>query len=1141
MGRSDYTVVVIGSGFGGTMTALPIAHHFDQQVKEGKPKRTVLMLERGSWWTTPVSTVQDKSVATYDFLSHVHRQPVQHWPSQNSFRGFIDIITRCRRRWRNEDGLIELTQPGRTLFGLVRLKNDGVSILRACGVGGGSLVYSNITIRPPELIFTDPRWKGVTWTKEERDEFYSLAREAIGRGVLWKLDEGKPPQERTPWVNTGLSNIVTRTGNINPRWASPDPLNPRGPKHIDLAAAEPTHDFSNALWIDRARVFQKAMDRLVRDGVADEYGAVDLAINDFDSSDPSNQYDGKGRAKNYCERQGRCNVGCLPGARHTLNKQLMQAIFGQPTPPGTPPVGPRLPNVIELWPLVEVDVVVKRPGGGYEIKYVRQDAEAYLAGDRKRERGSVTADVVIMAAGCVGTNEIMLRSRKRNTIPNLSDQVGEGFSTNGDYIAFLERTKERVSLVRGPVTTSSAHFNTTVDRPEDDRAKPDHPRFHILEDQGIPPALSSLVGVGVPFIRSLSKGRPNWVLLIWSIILFGLATTLRTVSNFVAAFFTNPFKRPDTFQSEDELTARMMCVVAAGREQALGQFTLGQNLGATTLRLKRRDKKRFWEDPVYSDIKRSLDALAKLLAEDPSDSKKGVFRNPFLSPAFGTLGGKSIASSHPLGGCRIGTDGHEGVVDEYGRVFEVTSAGARRVHKGLYIADGSIIPTALGVNPSLTISALALRIAKKAIEDIDGTLEPAPGRRAQPGNPELREGEWWREGPRDMRDVKRIRRSAAHSLLRTHLEPQPANPLQYLTSSVEWISHYLSVAFHQRHAFRHYAFGNGIFTIPNDATIALAADWGTGTAPAYKVAMRIEEMTPDVTMHMGDVYYSGTPQEYRDWFLGKNDWPHGKLHTFAMNANHEMYSGGHGYFDTALDTLRQEASFFCLENEHWRVLGLDSGYYSGILPLLEFLWHAKIRLHEAVVYWLREVVFHDSSDRRPVIALTHHQPFSAFNRGYRTLWKNLTPYLDRVLLWLWGHEHRFAGYGPVSVDGLPIVRGRCIGHGGMPIELDKAPSNSDVKKTNLVFYDNRIENELSKEVGQPVGYCGFAFMHLNGPVLTIDYIDENGKSLLQEWWDRSSGRPVGKAKAGDERLLVLHPQGLNALVQPARVREIVPA
>jgi len=83
---------------------------------------------------------------------------------------------------------------------------------------------------------------------------------------------------------------------------------------------------------------------------------------------------------------------------------------------------------------------------------------------------------------------------------------------------------------------------------------------------------------------------------------------------------------------------------------------------------------------------------------------RGEFVNPFMSDLASTLGFKSVTSTHPLGGCGIGKDAHSGVVDEFGAVFGCP---------GLYIADASIIPTALGVNPSLTISALSLRIGEK--------------------------------------------------------------------------------------------------------------------------------------------------------------------------------------------------------------------------------------------------------------------------------------------------------------------------------------------------------------------------------------------------------------------------------------------
>ncbi len=667
-----YDVVVIGSGFGGTMVALTLARALKDKGKK------ILILERGTWWTTPVGTVQDKEVATYSFLRTEKRQPVQFWPSMDHFKGLADVLLRCVRHEGNEDGLYDFTAFGKKGFLGIRAESDGVMILHASGVGGGSLVYSNITIQPPDVVFDDPRWPGWTREKQIRETYFNLARQAIGFGVVYAREaQANPTPDPGLKAYGGLHNIATRSARLAPHFEEVDDAG-TGQKVRRLSTAHPTTDPRNALWIDRARVFQTAAAELGLD-----HGNVDSSINDLPLG--SEPFDPGNAPANYCERQGRCNVGCLPGARHTLNKQLMKAIHGAP---GTAP----LYSDLSLWPLVEVDAIEEK-GEGYRIRYRQRDADK----PEKTTEGVVLADRVVVAAGCVGTTEILLRSRPG--LSRMSEKLGEGFSTNGDYVAFLEDIDQRVSLTRGPVTTSFAHVNATG---------PNKYRFHTLEDQGIPKALASIIGYGVPFIHAIASGVGPRSLQILELLHL---LEQRLVSE-VGSYFKDSRERQTGFTSEDERVAKMMCVVAMGQEAAVGKFTLG-DAGDTPLRLRRTDGRKFHEDPIFDEIRRSLATLAKVIR------RKGdaTFVNPFLTPTADALKAKAIVLTHPLGGCKMARSAAEGTVDEFGRVFDA-SKGPSGTYQGLYVADASMIPTALGLNPSLTISALALRVADKILEEM---------------------------------------------------------------------------------------------------------------------------------------------------------------------------------------------------------------------------------------------------------------------------------------------------------------------------------------------------------------------------------------------------------------------------------------
>jgi hypothetical protein len=211
--------------------------------------------------------------------------------------------------------------------------------------------------------------------------------------------------------------------------------------------------------------------------------------------------------------------------------------------------------------------------------------------------------------------------------------------------------------------------------------------------------------------------------------------------------------------------------------------------------------------------------------------------------------------------------------------------------------------------------------------------------------------------------------------------------------------------------------------MPDDARIALLADWATGLYGAPASAKCIAATSKGFThvIHLGDVYYSGTTSEIDGRLIAF--WPSVKdARNLACNGNHEMYSGGHGYFGKALPIFGQQASYFAFENQHWLLVGLDTAYEDHSLNNEQLGW---------LIMMLRD----PARKKKKLVLLSHHQPFSLLDNQGPSLISFLRLLLDAgsIYAWYWGHEHRCVIY-----DRHPVwkVAGRCIGHGGIPYFRD---------------------------------------------------------------------------------------------------------
>jgi hypothetical protein len=212
-----------------------------------------------------------------------------------------------------------------------------------------------------------------------------------------------------------------------------------------------------------------------------------------------------------------------------------------------------------------------------------------------------------------------------------------------------------------------------------------------------------------------------------------------------------------------------------------------------------------------------------------------------------------------------------------------------------------------------------------------------------------------------------------------------------------------------------------------------------------------------------------------------------------------MYARGLGYFDRILPALGQRASFFCLENDHWRIFAIDTGYNSIGIPLLEYFLDPDCTLPRHTIDWLRHIVRPRRDDPRGTIILSHHPYFSRFDASCPRPAQQLTEFFPGPVLWFWGHEHRLAIYEVVDQAGGIRTFGRCIGHGGMPIELRPKVAHPQFE---VEFVDER---HYPNDENLTIGFNGFAQLTLDGDLLTAQYVDLEGTVVFSESWTAGRG------------------------------------
>ena len=340
----------------------------------------------------------------------------------------------------------------------------------------------------------------------------------------------------------------------------------------------------------------------------------------------------------------------------------------------------------------------------------------------------------------------------------------------------------------------------------------------------------------------------------------------------------------------------------------------------------------------------------------------------------------------------------------------------------------------------------------------------------------------------------------------------------FSTNVFGFVYHYLRSRFGKRHPYQAYPRegDSGIYQLTSSTpsresvTLALLSDWASDTSESDAVAHLVARYAPDYTIHLGDIYFVGTPHEVAENFTAPYaSWFYGASGSLALCGNHEMYSNGGAYYQRLLPAMfinvdgvkkSQRAAFFCLENKYWRIIALDTGYTSVGRPFLEVLSPPDCHLRNEQMAWLRDVVkLGDPEDRRGLVFLSHHPYISAFREDYFKPGEQLCELLGeaaRPVVWVWGHDHRLVGYHLGQNQSELRAYGRCIGHGGMPVET-RMPHN-DREADKLAFYDRRVRSRINRH---ELGYNGFCHLQLEGSRLTATYRDLEDTEVLEESWE----------------------------------------
>ena len=294
----------------------------------------------------------------------------------------------------------------------------------------------------------------------------------------------------------------------------------------------------------------------------------------------------------------------------------------------------------------------------------------------------VTADLVILGAGTLGSTEILLRSQAMGL--SVSERVGHRFTGNGDVLGFGYNTDQVIDGIGFGARPPEGRepVGPCISGLIDLRLRPDVESGMVIEEGSIPGALAAFLPAALAAGAKLAEQSGG--------VAGNVEQKARELASFVRGAYHGAVRRSQTYlvMTHDDGEGR---IVLDGHDHV------------------RIDWPGVGRQPIFQQVDQRLREATHALG--------GTY---IPNPLWTELMTHPLTSVHPLGGCVMAEDASRGVVNHKGQVF--AGRAGTEVYDSLYVCDGAVIPRPLGVNPLLTISALAERCLALLANDRGWTL-----------------------------------------------------------------------------------------------------------------------------------------------------------------------------------------------------------------------------------------------------------------------------------------------------------------------------------------------------------------------------------------------------------------------------------